>query len=200
MNKRELIEFVRQTIMSGDIGAEKEKYLHPLRIQYFISSAFNTLYYGTFNKNVNELDFYAKSYTGVSVLYDQARNIYYSELPKPVVQFPLQQGVRKVGTVQGKLVEFVPTTIQESDIVSGTILELLEKPIGYIVTGNRVEYRYFDPYSHISEVFMSLVVPFSDLSMTEWVAIPSGKDLDLINIVKQLILQRQPEDKQNDNV
>ena len=200
MTAKEVVEFVRQTIIGGDITAEKNSYLHPQRIKYFISSAFNTIYYNTFKKDPSELDYYARNFTGVLIQYDTVRDVYYSDLPKPIVQFPLGEGIRKIGMLQGKVVNFVPTTIGEADLVNGTILSLMSKEIGYISTDNkRVEYRNFDPYLGIKEVYMSLVIPFTEYAPTDWVSIPSGQDLELVNIVKQLILQRQPEDKQNDN-
>lgn len=198
MTKRDLIEFVRQTIMAGEITSEKDKYLHPQRVQYFIASAFNTIYYNTFKKDPKELDLYAKNYKA-EILYNSERNIYYSNLPKPIVQFPDGGGIRKIGTLQGTKIEFVQTNVVESDIVSNTILSMIIKEIGYIQTNNKIEYRNFDPYLQIKEVFISMVVPFNDLEKTEWVQIPSGKDLELIDIVKQLIMQRQIADKQNDN-
>jgi len=198
MTKREFIEFVRQSIMAGDITADKNKGVHPLRLQYIIASGFNEIYYATFSKNPHELDFYAKNYEA-DILYDTARNTYYSTLPKPVVQFPNGEGIRKIGTLQGNKVEFVKTNINEADYVNGTILDLIDTKIGYLQTSNRVEYRRFDPYLAIKKVYISMVVPFNDLSMDEWVQIPSGKDVELINVVKQIIMQRLPEDKQNDN-
>lgn len=184
--------------MAGEITSEKDKYLHPQRVQYFIASAFNTIYYNTFRKNPKELDLYAKNYKA-DILYDAQRNIYYSELPKPIVQFPDGGGIRKIGTLQGEKIEFVSTDIIESDIIRNTLVSLISKEIGYIQTNNKIEYRNFDPYLAIKEVFISMVVPFNDLNKDEWVQIPSGKDLELIDIVKQLIMQRQISDKQNDN-
>lgn len=198
MKKEQLIEFVSQSIIAGEIPQEKMKFVHPERLQYFISSAFNTIYYNTYRKDPTELDFHSHTYEA-DILYDVNEDTYYTTPPKTIVQFPNMGGIRKIGTLQGKKVEFVKSDINESDLVSGTILDLISDSIGYYYANNKIIYRNFDPYSGISKVRLKIVVPFIDLDWEEEVYIPSGKDLDLVQIVKQLVLTRQPEDKQNDN-
>jgi hypothetical protein len=65
--------------------------------------------------------------------------------------------------------------------------DLIDDVIKYVRKGNLVEYYNFDPA--ITEVRMDLVVDFTEWAMDEDIPIPSGQDMNIVNMVTQYLKQ-----------
>jgi hypothetical protein len=193
--KRQLVEQVTQSIIAGDITAKEKDFVSPQRMQYFIGTALEDVYKVTFIKDPKELDFYAKRFT-VRVQWDRRNDTYFCLLPKHVIQFDNMAGIRRVGTEREN---FDQTDIQELDSIRGSMIKDLKKKISYYYTDNKIKFAFFDPLRQIVEVDIDAVIPFDQYEEDDWIVMPSGKGIDIINAVKQMMIQRLPESKQNDN-
>jgi len=84
----------------------------------------------------------------------------------------------------GKDVQFVPIRINDTELLFENEFNSLDDVIGYTLSGNRVNYYNFDPI--ITAVKMDLVVDFTEWASTDDVPIPSGQDMEIINIIRQM--------------
>lgn len=195
--KEVFIEQVRQGIIAGDATAEKKDYLHPDVLNVFISDAITDVYWAIFKQNPTELDFYGRNFNSVVIKCDTISNTYYCDLPKPVIQFPNGEGVRQVGELRGRL-KFSRTDLNKGSLMGDMLIGKMKKDVGFILTNNRIEFVDFDEYVGVNEVFLNIVIPFSEYEDEDWISLPAGKELDIINMVKGIIIQRLSDDKQND--
>lgn len=176
---------------------DKRKLYHREIISGYVALAFSEWLYTIFRKNSSELDKYAKIYENVKVLKDENTNTYYSILPQQVIEFPNNEGIRRMGYMKDKINYIFPISIGQEELMSNTDLISIHCDIGYrLVSGNRIEYVFVtDP---IDNVLMHLVIPFNMYEKNDIIPIPSGKISAIVDIVKGMILNRPPKDLAND--
>jgi hypothetical protein len=207
MNKAKYIELIRTGIYAGKVVNDKLYQADPRRIELDITSAFNKIFFDAFKKSPSNLDRYSRPYKNISVQYESATDTYYCILPVPVIQFPtVGDGIRRINTMQGKDVEFVPIQQKESNLLLGSEWGDISDVAGYWLGGpvdstdvsqkNGCVYfdDRFDPI--ITAVKMDLVIPFTEYAMTDDVPVPVGKDLDVVNIIRQMYGEK-PVDRLN---
>jgi hypothetical protein len=66
----------------------------------------------------------------------------------------------------------------------GGEFDSIDDVIGYSLSGSIITYYNFDPI--ITAVKMDLVIDFTEWDLSEDVPIPSGQDLEVINIIRQM--------------
>jgi hypothetical protein len=119
------------------------------------------------------------------VSYEASTDTYYSILPAKVIQYPtVGDGIWNINTMQGKDVTFAPIQMNDRELLFEGEFDSIDDVIGYSLSGSRVDYYNFDPI--ITAVKMDLVVDFTEWGMTEDVPIPSGQDLEVVNIIRQM--------------
>ena len=185
MQKDKIIELVRQSVFGGSATSDRLHQADPRRIELDITAAFNTVFFQIFKKEPSNLDRYSKQYKNVDVSYDSTTALYYSTLPAPIIQFPVTgDGIRRINTMQGVDITFVPVNQQDTELMYGLEFDEIDDVIGYYLNGSTVYYYNHD--DTITSVKMDLVVPFTEWDMNEDVPVPSGKDLEIINIVREM--------------
>jgi hypothetical protein len=188
MVKKQLIELIRGRIMDGSASIDRLKEADPRRIELAIAAVLNTIFYDAFRNHSSNLDTYSKKYKNVAVTLDSTTNIYYSTLPANVVQFPrVSDGIMHINTMKGVNVTFVPLKDDDTEMMYGIESDLIDDVIKYIRKGNIVEYYNFD--LTITAVRMDLVVDFTEWDMDEDIPIPSGQDMNIVNMVTQYLKQ-----------
>jgi hypothetical protein len=185
MIKAKYIELVKVNVFGGKSTVDRLHIADPRRIELDISAALNTLFFKTFKKDPSNLDRYSKPYLNVPVQYESTTQTYYSILPAKVIQYPVVgDGIWNINTMLGKDVTFAPVQMGNKEFLFESEWKEIDDVIGYSLSGNRVDYFNFDPI--ITAVKMDLVVDFTEWGMDEDVPIPSGQDLEVLNIVRQM--------------
>jgi hypothetical protein len=199
MQKDKYIELIRTGVFGGKATSDRLYQADPRRIELDITSALNNIFFDAFKKSPSNLDRYSRPYKNVAVSYDSTTSTYYSILPVPVIQFPtVGDGIRRISTMKGKDVEFVPIQQKDENLLKGSEWGELSDTAGYYLSGSTVFYdERFD--SIITEVKMDLVIPFTEYAMTDDVPIPSGKDLAVVNIIREMYGMKPVDRLNNEN-
>jgi len=185
MRKDKYIELIRTNIFGGIATVDRLQTADPRMIELDIAAALNTLFFQTFKKDSSNLDRYSKPYLNVPVLYETSTQTYYSILPAKVIQYPIcGDGIWNINTMLGKDVTFNPIQMGNKEFLFESEWKDIDDVIGYSLSGSRVDYFNFDPI--ITAVKMDLVVDFTEWNMDEDVPIPSGQDMEVINIIRQM--------------
>jgi hypothetical protein len=185
MIKNKYIELVKVNVFGGKATVDRLHVADPRRIELDIAAALNTLFFKTFKKDPSNLDRYSKPYLNVAVQYESSTHTYYSILPAKVIQYPVVgDGIWNINTMLGQDITFVPIQMGFKEFLFESEWKQIDDVIGYSLSGSRVDYFNFDPM--ITAVKMDLVVDFTEWGMDEDVPIPSGQDLEVLNIVRQM--------------
>jgi hypothetical protein len=188
MIKEKLIFLIRSRIIGDSPSVDTLRQGDPRNIELAIAAVLNTIFYDAFKNHSSNLDTYSKTYKNVAVTKDADTNIYSSILPAKVVQFPrVSDGIMNINEMKGQDVMFVPLKNDDVDMMYGIESDLIDDVIKYVRKGNLVEYYNFDPT--ITEVRMDLVVDFTEWAMDEDIPIPSGQDMNIVNMVTQYLKQ-----------
>ncbi len=199
MTKKELINQI-QAILPGE--DETGKY-HPNVVAAALERAMNQIFYSMAVKSERELDDYATSYgspTPLTVSQDTNTLIYYTSLPNQFVPMPgKRSGVMNVYTAEQGEVAFSPMTKKEADLAPNTLTGLIGGRIGYIPRGDRVEYYNMNATVAAAGVRMDIIVPFTDLALTDEVKYPYGYDLEITKATLEILGVIQPVDLKDNN-
>lgn len=194
MVKAALRDLVRSRLLQVDKTA---KY-HNEVIDAWITMAFNQLLGQLFRKSLGNFDLYVKRYNNVSILQDADTDIYYCDLPAPIVQtIDVAEGVRRINTMKGRGIEFAPISGDSLQILTGIDVNLITDVVGYRVFSDRVEFQWIP--AGMTEVRMELVVPFTEYEDEDDVKIPGGGDAQLMEIILNFVMNITPRDLKNDN-
>ena len=201
MTKGEYIEINQRRLAGGNVTPDVMGKYHPEDIARWISSAFNQVIYATFRKNIRDLDLYAKTYKNVPVLFDTDLEIYYSNLPDPIIQLPNGKAIRKIApmvvtnTYPEDTIKIVGDN--EKSVISRMEAGMYGQGIWATFNSERIEYKYMSP--DIQNVMIKQVTPFYAYDIDDEFFIPSGTDFEVSRLVKEFMLGSPPEDIINDN-
>ena len=191
MKKIEFIEAIRKTLRTN---------ADPYLIGFYIGRAMNQIIYDTFRRDISNLDIYAHTYTDVPVLHDEDQDVYYSKFPVPIIQLPISgDGVISIHSMKGYGVEFAGKRAELNHIHKNLEVSVINGPIPYWIASNRVEYGRGGMIGEMEKVKMRVIPDFGKLDMLDDVYIPTGKDVDIINIVRQFLGDIPFDDTINDN-
>ncbi len=185
MIKGKLISLIRGNIFGNSVTVDRLYLADERRVELDITAALNTLFFQAFKKDPSNLDRYSKPYLNIPVTYEASTQSYYSILPATVIQYPVVgDGIWNINTMVGRDVTFVPVQMNDKELMFDNEFNSLDDVIGYSLSGSRVDYFNFDPI--ITAVKMDLVVAFTEWDINEDIPIPSGQDLEVINIIRQM--------------
>lgn len=207
MKKIELIELVQDFLAGGDAPDEIKGKYHGEITSNMINMAFT--------KAIMETYMEAKGYSDYSILDAWARNYPLNiasdkvRLPFVPVQLPNNMGIRQV-TPSGDLTN----AFAYRDTNANTVFAALEvnavstKPTFYIemdysgMTGEQIpQVLVFEKLPDgCTAVNVKLIVPIEQLDDYDEVAIPAGKESQIIGNVIEILRAKPPEDKINDNI
>lgn len=196
MIKKQLIELIQENINGGSTTVDILKRAHPLVIEKYVDMAFNTIFYNIFRSNPEELDVYGKWYYNQEVKNDT--NVYYCDLPCGVIQLPSNSSsVRRITMTDDEYsVVFINVRTSANGVLNrlGTVDR--SGAVSYAVS-NRITFSDYN--EEITHVNIFAITPFSDMEATDNIPIPSGKDVEFLQTVIQLMTERANDLKVNNN-
>jgi len=198
MNKKKIIELLQERL-----GPIDGKYYQV--VEGYATQAWQQLLHDVYRQDINGLDFYAKEFSGddkVNVEKDDDRNLYYSDLPCPIVQFPdPSAGIRDISTEQATALEFCPCTYRDFMLKNTQTSGDLDIDVIYFVPRyNKVWYdRTMTDLIADYGVRMLLVPSFDYYSDTEKLPIPGGQAQLFISMVVEFAKGKPPENLINLN-
>ncbi len=196
MIKKQLIELIQENLNGGSTTPDILKKAHPLVIEKYVDMAFNTIFYNIFRNNPEELDVYGKWYYAQEVKKDD--HVYYCDLPCGTIQLPSNSAsVRRI-TMTGDEYSVVFLNVRTSANAVLHRLGTIDRAdaISYAVS-NRITFDGFD--SSIEQVNIFAITPFSDMESTDNIPIPSGKDVEFLQTILQLMQDKVNDLKVNNN-
>jgi len=198
IKKKALIELVRHRVI-GEYQAKNMGKMGDQMLAAYIGRAFNSLLLEVFRANLSNFDPYTKEYTEVDIEQDSKTNVYYSELPAPVIQLPrIGDGIMHIAGMTSSSVEYVPMTNGQLKLIDGLEVDQIDDVIGYVFKNGRIEYYGMSATIVSGQVRMLLVIPFEEYAEDDYVQIPTGSDDMLIKKVLELIMGTPDIDKVND--
>jgi hypothetical protein len=196
LTKEQIIESVSDKY---GITADRKKGFHPNVLAVFIEMGFNQIVFEVckqaFAKNdYSVLDSYTKPYEA-KIECNEKRNEWFCELPAPIIQLPMNRGIRLISPLQDRKINFIYRANGESEIyenISG-YSETQTIPTWYVEN----EKIFFDHRmtKELAEagVLIKLVVPFREWKDEDFLPLPSGQDFNIVQVVEQIINGKQKE-------
>lgn len=140
--------------------------------------------------------FYAV-YENVPVQWNDQRKKHYIDLPAKLLPLPLDRAIPYLGPMVEENNQFV--LVSQNDVFhSGKYFEFTNDVFG-VVEGMRVILHKIP--SAVDKVLLKMVVSIDDIADDDYVGIPAGKEIEVINLVVQFFtgVRALPENKLNDN-
>jgi len=191
MKKIEFIEAIRKSLRTN---------ADPYLVGFYIGRAMNQIIYDTFRRDISNIDIYAHTYKNIAVEEDTDQDIYYSKLPVSIVQLPISgDGVLSIHSMKGYGVEFAAKRAELNHIHKNLEVSSINGPIPYWINSGRVEYGKKPMIGELDKVMMRIIPDFGKLDMLDDIYIPTGKDVDVINITRQFLGDLPYDDTVNDN-
>jgi len=185
MTKEQLIELVGKALPTKQ---------HPAMIGAAIGRAFNQILYSTFRKDLSNLDLYTRPYD-TTIEYDSSRDVYYSNIPAPIVQLPVPgDGIRMITPVKEKGVHFVP--MKDHAMRMFDVFTEVSSFVGWAIRNQRVEYESGLQGMQITK---HLVIPFDMYEDEDEIYLPVGADMEIIGLAAQILTGMRPEKKTIDS-
>lgn len=198
IKKKALIELVRHRV-TGEYEAKQMGKVGDQMLAYYIGRAFNSLLIEVFRQNMANFDPYTKTYLSIDIEKESLTDIYYSELPAPVIQLPrIGDGIMRISGMKSKSVEFVPMSNGQLQNIDGLEIDLIDDVMGYVFKNGRIEYYGMTSTIADDTVKVELVIPFEEYEEDDYVQIPTGSDEALIRRVIELLIGIPDADKIND--
>ena len=196
MTKRNLVDLIIHRLAGGSVSSDLIGKYHVEVVAKFASTAMNSVFFDLFRSNESLLDMYTKDYT-VSIVEDTALDAYYSTLPAQIVQLPGNAGIRMITPKQdpSTIIPVVPS-LSVSSLSNLEVCNICDTMYGFLVN-DKVYYR--NKFDDFTVVLMKLVVPLEEYAWTDEIYLPSGKGMEIVNMVSELMLNMPPEDMKNDN-
>lgn len=196
MTKQQLIDAIIHRLAGGDLVPEQIGKFHPVVVEKYVDSVWASILYQVYRKNDGSLDLYTKTYSA-TVLTDTALALDYVSLPVQVVELPDNNGIRMISAKQDQSwsVPLVPQQYQ-SAYANMEISEVHDDPFAFVV-GSKIYFKNLD--RDVTQMLLSLVIPFSAYDDDDNVYIPSSRGMDLMDMVYRAMLQVPEEDMANDN-
>ncbi len=199
MKKAQFVEMIQSWVENGVANPDLKRKYHPEMVAMNIGRAFNFVIYTTFRNNISDVDLFAKTYK-VPVLKDG--ETYYFDMPVDTTQLPDNKQIRRISGTRGKY-SFEPLPIGAGDVYDNTDVAQAVSFIGYTVMANRIELYNFPASDYLDqatapELNITLIPAFEAYEDEDEVHIPSGKDMDVYNVLLQILAGRRPTDMIND--
>jgi hypothetical protein len=201
MTKEQIRDLIRHKISGGDLTSDLLSRYHGKFIDKYIELGFNTIVgavsdLATKSNDYGLLDYYIKAFK-VPVTCDTYRDEYYSILPCPIVPLPMARGIRMISPMKGQGMDFIYRENNSANIYDELECGLTSDYITYYPEGNKVFYgRNMTP--ELTELLFKVLPTFSAWSDTDEIPLPTGKEMELIEKVCALIMQKPQEDRKSD--
>lgn len=153
------------------------------------------------NNPKDDVGFYTKLYDSVAVQENVEQNYYYAILPVGILNLNrIGDGVISINQVEAIDNDFKPLSERDFRLIKGQEVNRTGSDIYYFVTYDRVYFSdsMTDDIASVG-VDMNLVIPFSSYEDTERLPFPSGKALEFVKMVIDIIQGTPEPDLTNKN-
>jgi len=136
------------------------------------------------------------------VLFDNARELYYSELPIAPIELPRNLGIYMIAPLKDQFNQYIPMRNGFSALMNGLESNTLLGFKGYYQEGQRVYYRNVNASNAPDSVLMKIIgVNNLNLKDNSVIKVPKSMELDLIDMCYKHLLDQKIQniDKVNDN-
>lgn len=184
--------------------ADRKKGYHPAIIESYIELAYNQVIYAIMKlaihySDYSQLDLFIRSFDNVKVLCDIPRNEWYLDIPCPIIQLPMGNGVRYITGIKDRKTNFHFRANGSSDVMENLEYSLINTIPSYYIENSKI---YFDHRMTAGiasyGVLLKLIPTFSYWPDDQELPMPSADDLSILSMVETLINQKSKEDKQPD--
>lgn len=153
------------------------------------------------NDKNQDFNFFTKSYPAVTVTLDSGSGYYSSTLPEQALKLPrVGDGVISVNQINSMDNDFKPISEKNFRLMRGQEVNRTGTDIYFYVTYDTVFFsESMDASIASSGVDMRLSIPFSKYTLSEELPMPSGKELEFISAVVNLIQGTPPTNLTNKN-
>lgn len=191
MQKGKLLENIRRTVLSNGLGSSDDLGKISLRSVEIATALLFADVIMMLIKKDSDLDFFTRSYNGISIDYDSTTKQYTSDLPVNIVQLPNNNGVVAIKGIGSNKI-FYKSSYGNIDLYDDLDIKTHYDRTLYVLEGvNKIRYINFDYASHnVRSVMMKLIPDFMEYSFTDEVPLPSGRTTDFTNMVARQLFQK----------
>ena len=196
MIKKKFLELVLRNAAQNGLMSNDDLGRISLR---FVEAQMTTLYADALAlliKDEASMNMFVKMYngddnTGIDIQYDRNNKEYYAELPIVPVQLQQNRGIVSIKAA-GTDRKFYQATQSDIDLSTDMDFAPYYDRLMYIVDGqDRVRFVGFDFASkNIRKVIMRLVPDFDSYEWTDEIVIPSGRVMELTNLLAKMLFQQ----------
>lgn len=182
MTKEEIIGQALLKISGGEPNDETSVWISEL--ESYLPAAVNKVMLGSYDVNkkqstlsgINPL--FLQVYDNIPVTFDSVKKRHFITLSKPVVSFPDTDGLQYVGTVSGKpFNKFNP----DNGTIAAFYWKINDEVTSYSIEGQKV-YLYNHKTLN-TPLMVKQVVHVSSLNDTDEVLLPSGQEIEVIDLL-----------------
>jgi len=196
MTKEKFIDLIIHRLSGGNTSADLLGKYDKRVVEKHATVAMNSVMFDLFRSNESALDLYAKDHV-VQVQNNTTYDRYYADFPAQIIQLPGQAGIRLITAKQDPtfVIPVVPSSAMSS-LANLDVGNLDDRMYGY-VTQERV--YFVNKRDDIDYVLMKLVIPLDEYDWDDNIYLPSGKGVEIEQLIGDLMLRMPKEDMINDN-
>lgn len=206
MKKQELIELVEARLSAGDATADVKARFHGNILALHIAAIYNRLIFDTYvegktHQDFSQLDAFAKNFRAIDILDDADRGLKYSVLPFPPVRLPENLGIRMIIPEDDPTNPFAHVDNNSQAVLSTLDVGVVDTvPEFWIEKHDDNKYRvYYRNTAAITTVAILMLLPLTQYGDYDDVPMPSGRDLDVVDMIVERLGSMGPQDTNNDN-
>jgi hypothetical protein len=214
IKKNQYIETIQRRCCGGEPTADLISRYHPKIIEKEVDQVYESLLQSLFVQNIKGnnfavLDPYTRGYEA-PILFDSARNEFYSNIPKPVIALNSpgngtgNYGVRVICPKKDQSVQFIPIDNGADVVFSQLEVSIICTIPSYYIEGNQSRFNFRgQPYEEGDDLLFKIVPTFSSLSDNDYVTMPQFMTKNGMLEVADMVFERltgMPKEKMtNDN-
>jgi hypothetical protein len=204
MNKGSWTELIISHVAGGAVPSDLDSRYHPLTIGKLFDVVYESLIYQVsanqiMYRDYGQLDAYTKAFKDVPILHDADRDEYYSIIPSPIINLPLNRGIRLISPMQDQKNRFWYSENNSVDVWSELESQQVMGYVSFYVEGDRVYYREMkDQFLNFGLLFKN-VVPLSEFDDEDELGIPAQKSMEIFAMITEMLMKRKNEDSVEDN-
>lgn len=181
MTRKALIELIQRRLKFTDTKTQ----FHALYVQGVMDIVWQQLLTQTFDESFQDIHFYTKKYSPVTVTEDIELDLYHSDLPEEMVRLPrIGEGVISINQINSRGSDFKPLRELDFRLMSTQEVYRVGDDIFYYVDYNRVYFgESMTDEIATSGVEIHMCIPFSKYDFDEELPIPAGQSQVFVNMV-----------------
>lgn len=173
MTRKALIELIQRRLKFTD----SKKQFPALYVEGALDIVWQQLCVQTYSEKFQDINYYAKKYSAVSLTEDTGLGLYYMNLPEEMIRLPrIGEGVISINQINSRGSDFKPLREQDFRLMTSQEVFRIGGYIYYYVDYDQV----FFGESLTSEIAtagvdLNLCIPFSKYDIDELLPLPAGQ-------------------------